>query len=55
MILLKRVIVTGFDAFGEETINPSFEAVQGLPDTIMGAEIIKQQLPTVFQQSAEQL
>ncbi|MDJ1112578.1 pyroglutamyl-peptidase I [Macrococcus sp. S115] len=55
MILLRRVIVTGFDAFGDASINPSFEAVKGLPDTIMGAEIIKQQLPTVFQQGAEQL
>ncbi len=55
MILLRRVIVTGFDAFGDAPINPSFEAVKGLPDTIMGAEIIKQQLPTVFQQGAEQL
>lgn len=43
-----KVIVTGFTPFGGEKINPSYEAVKTLPDTIQGAEIIKAQLPTVF-------
>ncbi|MBE7017139.1 MAG: pyroglutamyl-peptidase I [Ruminococcaceae bacterium] len=43
-----RVLVTGFDSFGGESINPSWEAVKRLPDEILGAEIIKKQLPTEF-------
>lgn len=34
-----KVLVTGFDPFGGEKINPAFEAVKLLPDTIEGAEI----------------
>ena len=43
-----RVLVTGFDSFGGESINPSWEAVKLLPDEIHGAKIIKKQLPTEF-------
>jgi len=43
-----RILITGFDPFGNEPINPAFEAVKLLPDTIAGAEIIKLEIPTVF-------
>ena len=43
-----RVLVTGFDSFGGESINPSWDAVKLLPDEIHGAKIIKKQLPTEF-------
>lgn len=43
-----KVLVTGFDPFGGESINPAFEAVKKLPDTIKGAEVIKVEIPTVF-------
>lgn len=43
-----KVLVTGFNSFGGESINPSWEAVRLLPDEICGAEIIKLQLPTEF-------
>ncbi len=46
-----KVLVTGFDPFGGESINPALEAVKKLPDTIGGAEIIKQEIPTVFERS----
>ena len=36
-----KVVVTGFDPFGGEEINPAFEAVKKLPAEIAGAEIIK--------------
>ena len=36
-----KVLVTGFDPFGGEKVNPAYEAVKLLPDTIAGAEIIK--------------
>lgn len=43
-----KVLVTGFDPFGGEPVNPAFEAVKMLPDEIAGAEIIKLEIPTVF-------
>lgn len=46
-----RILVTAFDPFGGESVNPALEAVKKLPDTILGAEIIKQELPTVFTRS----
>ena len=36
-----KILVTGFDPFGGEKINPSYEAVKRLPDMINDAEIIK--------------
>lgn len=42
-----KILVTGFEPFGGEKINPSIEAVKRLPDNIGGAEIIKMEIPTV--------
>ncbi len=46
-----KILVTGFDPFGGEKINPAIESVKKLPDTILGAEIIKLEIPTVCHQS----
>lgn len=43
-----KILVTGFDPFGGATINPAYEAVKLLPDTIEDATIIKVEIPTVF-------
>lgn len=43
-----KILVTGFDPFGGETVNPAYEAVKLLPDTIGGAQIFKLEIPTVF-------
>ena len=48
-----KVLFTGFDPFGGATINPAYEAIKLLPDTIAGAEIIKVEIPTVFRKGAE--
>ena len=42
------ILVTGFDPFGGESINPAYEAVKLLPDDIGGAAIVKQLIPTSF-------
>lgn len=42
-----KILVTGFDPFGEEKINPSYEVIKILPDKILGEEIIKIEIPTV--------
>lgn len=46
-----KILVTGFDPFGGESVNPAFEAVKLLPDTIAGSEIVKLEIPTVFTRS----
>ncbi|WP_456422264.1 pyroglutamyl-peptidase I [Thermococcus sp.] len=43
-----KVLVTGFEPFGGEKINPSWEAVKAIPDELSGAELIKVQLPVSF-------
>jgi pyrrolidone-carboxylate peptidase len=48
-----KILVTGFDPFDGQPINPSWEAVRRLPDTVEGAEIIKVQIPTSFGRSAD--
>ncbi len=45
---MKKLLITGFDPFDGATINPSWEAVKLLPDTIGDYEIHKLQIPTVF-------
>jgi pyroglutamyl-peptidase len=50
------VLVTGFDPFGPNTVNPSWMAVQALHGRqIGGHRIVGAQLPTVFGQSLETL
>lgn len=49
---MTKVLVTGFDPFGGESVNPAFEAVKLLPDEIAGAQIVKLEIPTVFTRSA---
>ena len=47
-----KVLVTGFDPFGGEAVNPAFEAVRLLPDRIAGAEVVKLEIPTAYGRSA---
>ena len=50
-----KVLLTGFDPFGGETTNPSYEAVKLVPDTIDDIQVIKIEVPTVFRKSIEKL
>ncbi len=46
---LPRILLTGFDPFGGETINPSWEAVRALHGRRMGGhQVVARQLPTEF-------
>ena len=49
-----KIIVTGFDPFGGEKINPSIKCVKTLPE-IEGVELFRVELPTVFKESAIRL
>lgn len=48
-----KILITGFDPFGGESINPALEAVMALPDMIGETEVIKIEIPTVFGKSLE--
>ena len=50
-----RLLITGFDPFGGETINASWEAVKRLPEEIGDFKIHKLELPTVFGEAAEKV
>lgn len=50
---MKTLLITGFDPFGGENINPSWEAVKRLPDVIGNCRVQKMQIPTVFGEAAQ--
>ena len=45
---MKKLLITGFDPFGGEAVNPAFEAVRLLPDEIAGLKLCKLEIPTAF-------
>ena len=49
---MKKLLITGFEAFGGESINPSWEAVARLPETIGKYSLTKLRLPVVFGEAA---
>ncbi|WP_338207030.1 pyroglutamyl-peptidase I [Lactobacillus juensis] len=48
-----KILVTGFDPFGDDKINPAIEAVKRLDNEIAGAKIVKLEIPTVFGDCAD--
>ena len=49
---MKTVLITGFEPFGGESVNPSWEVVSGLDNAIIGGcRIVARQLPCVFGES----
>lgn len=45
----RTVLLTGFDPFGGDTVNPSWEAVSRLHgESIAGRQIVAEELPTTF-------
>lgn len=51
-----RILLTGFDPFGGETVNPSWEAVSALHGRrVAGHRIVARQLPTEFAASLRAL
>lgn len=45
---MPTILVTGFQPFGGEKINPAWEAIRVLPDSIVGSKVVKLQIPVVF-------
>ena len=52
---MKKLLITGFDPFGGESVNPSWEAVRQLPDRIGQYELTKLRIPTVFGKAFEEV
>ena len=50
---MKKLLITGFDPFGGETINPSWEAVKLLPEFVGEYEVHKMEIPTVVALAAK--
>lgn len=44
-------MLTGFDPFGGEKVNPAFEAVKLVSEKIHDCDVIKLEIPTVFRES----
>ena len=50
---MKKLLITGFEPFGGEKTNPSWEAVRLLPDEINGYGLTKLCIPVVFGKAAK--
>jgi len=46
-----KILLTGFEPFGGESINPAFEILKLLPDSIGNAQLVKKEIPVSFQDS----
>ena len=51
----KKLLITGFDPFGGANINPAWEAVKLLPETIADFEVHKLEIPTVYGLAAQKV
>ena len=49
---MKRLLITGFDPFGGNAVNPSWLAVESLPNQIGDYVLCKLPIPTVFGKAA---
>lgn len=52
---MKKLLITGFEPFGGERINTSWEAVKRLPDELCGYSLAKLKIPVVFGEAAEKV
>ena len=52
---MKKLLITGFEAFDGEQMNPSWEAVDRLLTEINGYELVKLRIPVVFGEAAEKV
>ena len=50
---MRRILITGFEPFGGQKINPSWESVKALGDLIGENQVYKMQLPTVYGKAAK--
>ncbi len=46
-----KILLTGFEPFGQEKVNPSWEAVKAFPEVMEDVEVLKICLPVSFQKA----
>lgn len=52
---MKKILFTGFEPFGKDTTNPSWESVKLLPDQVEDCIIVKRCMPVEYDRVAELL
>ena len=52
---MKKLLITGFDPFGGQSVNPSWEAVRLLPERIGAYELTRLEIPTIYGEGAARL
>lgn len=52
---MKKLLITGFEPFGGEAVNPSWDAVRALPDEVGEYALTKLCIPVVFGEAAERV
>ena len=52
---MKKILVTGFDPFGGEKVNPALEVIKLLPKKIGENEVRILEIPTVYKKSLEKI
>lgn len=50
-----KILVTAFEPFGKESLNPALEILKLLPDNILGHQIFKLEIPTVRYKSVARI
>ena len=45
---MEKILVTGFEPFGGEQTNPSWEVVKALPQVIAGHAVVRERIPVSF-------
>lgn len=50
-----KILLTGFEPFGGDERNPSWEAVEGVANVPAGVTVVKKRLPVVFYRAADEL
>ena len=50
-----KVLLTGFEPFGGEQVNPAWEAVRRLPDELEGAQLVKREICVEYDRAPQQL
>ncbi len=53
MIMTRKILVTGFEPFGEQAKNASWEVIKQIPLCIGNCEITRLQVPVVFGKAGE--
>jgi len=52
---MSGILITAFEPFGGDSINPSKEVLEAFPDTLYGRKVLKTVLPVIYDQSFERL